>query len=398
MPVRKAARVFHVPEATIRGTLLRQVRGEPVDEDTLPTFGPERLFTEAEEITLVNHLSHMKCLGYEFYIRQINRMATNYAVSVGKKLPSDGVLSTQWYHSFHERWPEAGYQKPQKLATVRAKSTSKEVVDGYYSELKSVLDTHSLLEQPDSIYILDEITLPMGHHAESVYCGSGSPEGDTDDKERKMFSIIGCGNASGSLVPPYLILPGKRWNEKYLEGTCQGSGGECAEKGLCHALILKNYFHSHYTKFVPVGKQNRSTLVLYDGHKLHPALTLKSWAEKNNVIFLPLPPHVSFVTHLNMGCFASLKAVYTKECLAYLKQKRCLSLTNLDVGVVGSNAYLKAVTPFTLSQSFRKIGIYPYCKTITESVDVSDHTSRSVLDTVEAAEYKTSSPVEETVD
>jgi len=42
--------------------------------------------------------------------------------------------------------------KPQKLSIVRAKSTSKEVIDAYYAELKVILVKNDRLNKPECIY------------------------------------------------------------------------------------------------------------------------------------------------------------------------------------------------------------------------------------------------------
>ena len=346
-----------------------------VDTMALPKIGPDTVLGGSEENILVKHLLYMSTLGYEYTVKETARIATDYAVSLGKKLPSDAALTKHWYYGFRSRWPELKFQKPRKVSGVRAKSTSKEVVDMYHSQLWSILDTHKLLEQPDYIYVLDEITLLMEPSDTGLYSeGVFTEDGDISlEQSKRFFTMIGCGNASGSLVPPYLILPGTEWHEQYLEGTCSGSGGECSPDGLCSSLIMKNYFETHFKKFVRVGNHNKSKIVLYDGHKTQLLLSLKSWAEKNNIIFFVIPPYASFVANCEMGCFNSLRPVFNKECLNYLKQKQNISLTNDDAAEVASSAYLKAMTPLTLSKEMARIGIYPFDSTAVEVLSVSDH-------------------------
>ena len=359
MAIRKAARIFCVPESTIRRTMERLKRDDYISMDTLPKYGSGTLLKEEEEKNLVDYLTQMNAIGYDYHIRQINRMATDYAVVLGKQSPSDRILTTHWFHSFNARWPEVRICKKPKIADVREKSTSQDVLGPYYSKLKEVIEMCALTERPDSIYIVDEITLPMEHCTEGEHCKTENDTSvDERDEANKNFSIIGCGNASGSLVPPYFILPGKRWHERYLEQACSGSSGECCQGGKPHSLTMKNYFEGHFTKFVKIGKQNPVTMVLYDGHKLHhPQLTLKNWADENNVVFFALPLHASVATGLDIGCFSALKAAFKTECENRLRQTKTSSLTNFDVGKVGSSTYLKAMTQLTLDKFFKGLGI-----------------------------------------
>ena len=358
MAIRKAARVFCVPEATIRHTMERLKRDEYLSVDTLPKNGPSMLLAEEEEKNIVGYLKQMSEIGYDFHIRQVNRMATDYAVALGKRSESDKILTTHWFHSFNSRWPEVKICKKMKLAEVREKGNSQDVIVPYYVKLNEVIETCALTDRPDSIYVVDEITLPMGQLPNGTPIKTENETSVEKEEEGKNFSMIGCGNASGSLVPPYFVLPGKRWHDRYLESACDGSRGECCGSGKTHSLTIKNYFRDHFTKFVKLGKQNPATLVLYDGYKLHhPQLTLKDWAEENNVVFFALPLHMSVATGQESGCFSPLKEAFKTECDTQLRHTHAISLTNYDAAKVGSNAYLKAMTQLALDKFFKGLGI-----------------------------------------
>ena len=55
-----------------------------------------------------------------------------------------------------QRWPELKIAKPQKLALLRAKATSREVLDQYYKELGTILTSNNLVNKPERIYNIDE--------------------------------------------------------------------------------------------------------------------------------------------------------------------------------------------------------------------------------------------------
>ena len=286
--------------------------------------------SENEKI-LVDHLQHMNCLGYEYTEKHITDLATEFAIALEKKTLNDPRFGDYWYNNFRKRCPDVRPCKPEKLQTVRDKLIKPEIVYAYCDEFTAVLD------HPESIFILDELTLTMDRDDNTIVDLDASVE-----YQPKTFTLIGCGNASGGLVPPYLVLPGKEWNEHYLDGTCNGAGGECSESGVCDPFVMKNYFERHFKKFACVGKNCRPTLILYDGHKTVLPSVLKCWAEQNNVVFFVLPPYLSCVCLFNIGCFAALKDAYSQEGQSLKLQNS--KLTTSNVAKVVNNCYLKTMT------------------------------------------------------
>ena len=328
-------------------------------QDKLPVSGPARLFDDDEERTLAEHFDHMNYLGYGYIPKDMLIISSDYAVALNKKKSFSSCLSKVWYKCFRERFPHVKpKQFPTKLSAERANATSAGTVHIYYTNLKAILD--SAENEPSSVYILDEITLPMGQSAEDVYVKADSSESGESKNNTQSFTLICCANATGSLVPPYLVLRGTRWNDSYLEGTCAGSDGECSEDGDTNALVFNNYFNNHFKKFVPFGKDSKPIIVLYDGKKLNLMLTLKSFGEKNNITFFVLPPHASCITGLKLDCFRPVPEVFNKESRLYCRKNNDLSLGNTEVGRLASMAYLKAMTPAELTLAFKRIGVYPF--------------------------------------
>ena len=348
--LRKAAREYKVPFATLHDRLSGRIEMQ----DKLPVGGPARLFDGEEERNLAEHFDHMSYLGYEYIQKDILIISNDYAVALNKKQLSSPCLSKVWYKRFRERFPYVKSKMfPTKLSAERANATSAGTVHIYYTNLKAILD--SVENDPSSAYIIDEIALPMEQRAEDIYVKADS----SNTGESKPFTLIGCANAAGSLVPPYLVLPGKRWNDSYLEGTCAGSDGECSEDGDTNALVFNNYFNNHFRKFVPFGK-DKPIIVLYDGQKLNLMLTLKSFGEENNITFFVLPPHASCITGLNLDCLHPVAEVFNKESRLYCRKNNVLSVSNTDVGRLASKTYLKAMTPAELTLAFKRIGVYPF--------------------------------------
>jgi len=93
MSIYKVARVFGVPESTLRD---RHLGIQPVDH--VPSHGPKPVFTRDEENLLVNHVSYMSNIGYS---RQaFLDIANEFAVILGKKSGDDPTFKGSWYEGF----------------------------------------------------------------------------------------------------------------------------------------------------------------------------------------------------------------------------------------------------------------------------------------------------------
>ena len=366
MSIYQASREYGVPESTLRDRIKERI---PFYEDRLPT-GQNRLFNDDEELTLAEHFNHMNYLGYGYMAKDMKVIACDYAISLKKTDPvkSSHTQSNNWYYKFKKRFP---YINPRKysanISDERASATSAGTVQIYYTNLKAILDTVD--NEPEQIYIVDEITLPMEQSAEDIYVKTITNESVSGD-DAKSLTLIGCANATGSLVPPYFVLPGKKWNDSYLEGTCPGSDGECSLDGDTNALVFSNYFNKHFRKFVPFGKDSKPIVVLYDGQKSNLMLTLKTFGEENNITFFVLPPHASCIVGLKLGCFHTMTEVFNKECQLYLRKKNTLSLEKTEVGKLASKTYLKTMTPVSLTSAFKNIGVYPLDSSVVRPSEV----------------------------
>jgi len=175
--------------------------------------------------------------------------------------------------------------------------------------------------------------------------------------------MLGTINALGNHVPPFYIFPGKRWNDNLFDGAVPGSVGKMSDIGWANRGIFEEYITSHFASIATDSDENPqpATLILYDGHKSHLSLTLTTCAEKRNVILFVLPPHSSHLTQpLDVGVFGPLKAVYNRECRAYMHAYPGIVLTSRDIARLTARPFTKAFCAENITTAFRKSGIYPF--------------------------------------
>ena len=365
MSVYRAARVFGIPESTLRD---RHLGLQP--SDITPTYGPDPLFTMEEEKSLIEHMTYMSNIGYGYSRQAFLDMAFEYAVVLGKKSAGDPTFKGSWFQGFKRRWPDIHLVKPEKLAIVRAKATSSESLDKHFEELEACLRDQDILSHPERVWNIDETGIQFEHCPPKVLCIKGNTPQAVTSPRGKNVTLIGCANAVGACIPPYYIFPGKRWCDDLLEKTCPGASGEMSETGWSNSVTFQNYLSNHFLRFVTI-EESKPHLVIFDGHKSHVSLSLTNWGKDHGLVFYILPPHTSHVTQpLDVACFGPLKAMYNIECQTYMRQNPGQTIDRYVVAQLSSKAYLKAFSPSNVVSAFKKTGIFPLCRDKIKDIKV----------------------------
>ena len=198
MPIKKAASQYGVPHSTLRD----RVKGR-VDTETLKP-GPAPLFSLEEEAKFVEHIKTMSNLGYGYTVTEIVDKASNFAAYLGKRSP-DKPLTVRWFKCFKQRWPELKVVKPRALSNYRAEATTQSNLDEYCNNLKAVIDANNLMDKPHCIYNLDEKGIQIEYTPPYVVTTNAKTPAITSSRA-SITTIIGCGNALGTLIPPFLYL------------------------------------------------------------------------------------------------------------------------------------------------------------------------------------------------
>lgn len=213
LSVYRAARNFAVPESTLRDRTLGLV--EPINCKP----GPERVFNETEEQDFFSHIKYMATIGYGYSKQEVIDLATHYAIFKGMRNKDGPPLSAMWFYSFIKRHNDLELIKPRKLTHTRAKFASAEKINKYFRELKTIITKHGL------IYNCDETGVSNEHNPPKVVSQRNFNVQAVTSPSYFNVTVIGCGNAAGTYIPPYYIFPGKRWNPEFLEGTSAGADG-----------------------------------------------------------------------------------------------------------------------------------------------------------------------------
>ncbi|MES9884149.1 MAG: hypothetical protein ABW185_25160 [Sedimenticola sp.] len=352
--VRKAAKIYCVPEATLRNRVNGSVHIDTVRSGAAP------LLSQEEEVRLVDHVTLLAKVGYGYTRMELCNLATEYATDVGKR-DRDHPLTLQWYRRFVKRWPTLAVKKPRSLAIARAKATSEENVSNYFVELQKILVKYNLTDKPQYIYNVDEKGISDNHTPPMIVTDRKSTPVAVTSGMSYNVTVIGAGNALGTPIPAFFIFPGKRMRTELLEGATPGVAGTVSDNGWSNGAIFKDYLQNHFLKFVQGRDTTQPLLVLYDGHRSHVSIDLIEWANNENIILFVLSPHTSHVLQpLDVGCFGPFQRIYNDMRHKLMRANKSSSVPKHALCELACKAYMLSITQANLRASFRKSGIYPF--------------------------------------
>ncbi|KAJ8303400.1 LOW QUALITY PROTEIN: hypothetical protein KUTeg_019796 [Tegillarca granosa] len=186
------------------------------------TSGAPSLFSQEQESFLVEHIKTMSQLGYGYTRSEVVTLASDYAVDLGLR-DDRKDLTMKWFYNFIRRWPEIHIRKPSSLSELRAKSASPECINNYFTELDKILTKYDFKDKPHLIYNVDEKGINTGVTKPPNFVTSKEKVAQVVTSERSQtITVLGCGNAAGANIPPFLVFPGKRMLPELLTGASPG--------------------------------------------------------------------------------------------------------------------------------------------------------------------------------
>ena len=313
----KAALMFSVPEQTLRDRVLGRINIDTVKSGATPIFEQE------EESRFVSHVTYMASIGYGYTRKEVIKLGSEFAYHLGKRDHAH-PLSVKWLYGLLGRWPEIKVRNAKSLTELRAKASSEECVRKYFDELGAIFDKYDFTSRPEAIYNVDEKGLSQAHVAPKVVASRDSVPYEISSERSSVVTLLGCGNALGTFIPPYFVFAGARMRSELLDGCSPGSDGSMSESGWSNGVLFQEYLDKHFLRYATPATPTRPLLLLYDGHKSHISPSLIEWAKEHNIVLFVLPAHTSHILQpMDVGCFGPFTKIFNSECHKLLKLGHC---------------------------------------------------------------------------
>jgi len=310
--IRKAAKLYNVPEATLR----HRLSGRASRTDSRAN---SHKLSQNEEQTLVQWILSMDARGYSPKISAVRDAALLLlAARVGKP---NALISKNWPSNFVKRQPALKAKWTRKYDYKRAKCEDPATIQAWFQLVADTIAQYGIAQE--DIYNFDETGFALGVACTSrVVTGSDrrSRPRQIQPGDREWVTAIEAVNASGWALPPMVIFKGKvhmaSWYGKELPDTwligVSDNGWTTNELGF---TWLQKLFEQ-YTAQRTVG---RYRLLILDGHSSHATPEFDQFCEAHSILTLCMPPHSSHLLQpLDVGCFSPLKKYYGQQVAEYM--------------------------------------------------------------------------------
>lgn len=348
-----AAVRYNIPRRTLRNHL--------ASGSVTRKLGRSAILTTEQEDGLVRRIIRLADVGVPMTAKMLRVQAFSFCKI--KKIPNTfndakNAAGKKWLRLFLKRHPELARRKAQMMNPARAQKLNKDIVGDHFSKYKSVLDRLGIEHNPENIYNIDEKNCRISlHHQQEVLTAKGRKRvHQIANEHAESVTVVGCGNAIGSAIPPMILFKGKRLKPEFQDNLPPGSLVKMTPKG---SMMTETFieFINHLHKYRTSGP----CLLIFDGAKCHLDFTIVEEAEKCGITLYCLPSNTTHeLQPMDKSVFRSFEHHWDQELIKYVSQHPERTLNKTSFNVILSQVWPKCMTINNIANGFRATGLYPY--------------------------------------
>jgi len=158
------------------------------------------------------------------------------------------------------------------------------------------------------IYNVDETALTTVHKPEKIWT-----EINLKQVGLQTSALVGCINAQGGSIPPFIVFPRVHFKDSMLSGAQPGSTETAQISGWVNKEIFQQWL-KHFEESTRCSLE-KPALLLLDNHMSHFSNVAINYAKENGVILLTFLPHCSHkLQPLDRSVNGPLKRYYNDAC------------------------------------------------------------------------------------
>jgi len=355
LSIREASAVYGIPKSTLE----RHKNNKIQTPGCLGRFRPV-LNVEFEK-ELADYCVEMQNRLFGLTVRDLRSMAFQLAERnhLDHGFDTEKQLAGKdWVAGFLRRNPELSLRMPEPTSIGRAVGFNTVQVGRFYDLLENAYRDHGF--DRAHVWNVDETGLSCVHTPGKIIGKKGQRQiGKITSGERgKTVTAVCAYNAEGMFIPPMLIFPRIKMNQRLIHDAPLGTIGAASKSGWIDSSLFLQWFE-HFVKRVKPST-NDQHLILLDGHISHKSLPLIEAARSNGVTLLCFPPHTTHALQpLDCVFFGPLKKFYNQACEAFMLHNPGKRITDYDIASLFKNAYSSAASLDKGETGFQSTGIYP---------------------------------------
>lgn len=373
--IRQAAKEIGVSFTTLQRYNERRRAAEPnVQLRLIPNYAVNKVFSDQQEEVLKTYYKKCALLFYGLSSKDCRQVAYQMAMINNLKIPPNweaGKLAgVDWFRCFRQRHPDLSLRKPEACSLARATGFNEETVKTFFDNLEKVIQRSPAFVDGTRIYNLDETGTTTVQKPQRVI----GPRGHknlckvTSGEKGTLCTTCCIISAGGQALPPAIIFPRKKVNNRMTLGTPPGTLILATSSGWMTSELFVEVME-HFIKHSHSTPDNPSILIM-DNHESHLSIEALDLAKKSGVTVLTLHPHTSArMQPLDVGVFGPFKSYYHNAMDSWLMRHPGCPVTIYDVGELIGIAFTKSMTISNITKAFQKTGICPFDRDIFSSDD-----------------------------
>lgn len=362
MSQRAAAEFYKISISTIKRRL--KSRLEPSSAVNRP--GHPTVFTQQEELSFATHLIKLCDFGFPLEELDFRFIVKCYLDKQGKRVNifKDNMPGPDWAKSFLKRRSELSVRFANNIKRARA-AIDEQTITEYINNLSEVTND----VPPENIYNYDETCMSDDPGRIKIICRRGTkyPE-RVINSSKSNISVMFCGNAGGSVIPPYVIYRAEHLWTTWTENGPQGARYNRTKHGWIDLVTFEEWF---VAQLLPVmKKQEGKKVMIGDNLSSHISLKVIKLCEENNIHFVCLPPNSSHLTQpLDVAYFRPMKAKWRQIPIRWKQSEAgrnagCLPKDQFPMLLRTVLDELKPKMESNIKAGFKKSGIFPSDKDV----------------------------------
>ena len=128
---------------------------------------------------------------------------------------------------------------------------------------------------------------------------------------REFVTVLGCGAADGTKLPPFVVYKAKNLWRRWTKGGPAGTMYSVSDSRWMEEANFFSWFQRLFIPSVAHLLESGPVILFIDRHGSHIGYNLVTYARKEGVVLMCLPPHTSHVLQpLDVSCYGPLKQVW----------------------------------------------------------------------------------------
>ena len=209
----------------------------------------------------------------------------------------------------------------------------------------------------------------MATHTFESYC----------DGENGCISLLCCGSASGCIMQPFIVLPGKLMESDIIANGPAGATYSLSDSGWMDKDQIYEWFQE-FIYFLGTHEITGPIVLLLSDRFRYFSIDLVQMALKNNISLFALPPDVH--SPFSNGILKMASNLWKSKLIECCEANRIMSICNILAVALIKELVLTFMAGDSLREAFSEVGLLPFNPALIKDPSLVVHPENETITTL----------------